>query len=78
MAGNYEMKHTEQIGNNFVTEYDQVIDHDGVYLMPYSFIHKTTAERDAMQAYKGFMIYNTDTNQPEFFDGAVWHGMKAA
>lgn len=76
MAGFYEMKHTEQVGNNFVTEYDQVIDQNGLCLMTFSFIHKTTAERDTMQVYKGSMIYNTDTNQPEFFDGAVWHGMK--
>lgn len=32
----------------------------------------TTVERNALVAQTGFMIYNTTTNQPDYYNGAAW------
>ena len=36
------------------------------------FPRKTTAERDAMDALSGMVIYNTTTNRLNYYDGTNW------
>jgi len=56
-------------------EYIEILDGDGHYLqLP----KLTTAQRDALSATEGMMIYNTDTGQVEAYQDGSWSAVSGA